>query len=133
MKITIYGRAPSVNELYRVAPQGHVYLTDRGRSYKKWVREQFAKMARPLAPELRRVALRVTFKFYFRQLWHRDQTPVTRDYDGPIKIVQDAVAEALKFDDSWIFEGHIEKRQGVREKSVIILTPYVWRPDADDE
>jgi Holliday junction resolvase RusA-like endonuclease len=132
LKITIYGRAPSVNELYRKAPAGHIYLTPVGRRYKKWVKEQFEKAARSLPASLRGQPLTVTFKFYFRHLWHADQTPVMRDYDGPIKIVQDAVAEALKFNDSWIFKAIVEKRQSAREKSVIGLAPYVWEPDEDD-
>lgn len=132
-KITIYGRAPSVNELYRIAKAGHMYLTPVGREYKRWVAEQFAKRARALPSELRGRALAVTFKFYFKAIWHGDGTPVRRDYDGPIKVVQDAVAEALRVDDAWIFTGRAEKREGSVEKSVIVLEPYIWSPDPDDE
>lgn len=131
--LVIYGQAPSVNSLYRIGSNGNLYLTAKGKTYKKAVFELFQKQMVKLPKDLRGIALKATFKFYFRQLWMPDGKPVRRDYDGPIKIVQDALAEALKFDDSWIFLGSAEKRKGSKEKSVIILEPYIWRPDEDDE
>lgn len=130
-KITIYGQAPSVNSLYRIGKDGNLYLTRRGRSYKAAVSELFQSLEIKLPPDLRNKPLKVTFKFYFRNLWD-GKAPVRRDYDGPIKIVQDAIAEALRFDDSWIFRGETEKRQGTRERAVITLEVFTPGPDEDD-
>lgn len=131
-KITIYGQAPSVNSLYRIGKDGNLYLTSRGRSYKQAVDYLFKQLEVALPKDLRGIPLSATYKFYFRQLWDGHK-PVRRDYDGPIKIVQDAISEALNFDDSWIFKGVTVKRHGSREKAVILLEPYVDAPDGDDE
>lgn len=135
MKITIYGKAPSVNSLYRIGKNGNLYLTRTGRTYKESVQALIEDAGIKLPPELRNVPLQISFKFYFINLWDRKAgKPIRRDYDGPIKVVQDAVAEALRFDDAWIFAAKwIEKRKGSKEKVVVTLERYEVQPDLDDE
>lgn len=135
MKITIYGKAPSVNSLYRIGKNGNLYLTRTGRTYKESVRALIEESGVKLPPELRNKPLQISLKFYFLHVWDRKtERPIQRDYDGPIKVVQDAVAEALKFDDAWIFAAKwVEKRKGSREKVVVVLEPYECQPDEDDE
>ena len=132
-KITIYGQAPSINSLYRIGKDGNLYLTRTGKTYKAAVREILSAQLIKLPSELRGKPLKATFRWWFIHLWERNGNPVRRDYDGPIKIVQDALAEALKFDDCWIFEANVEKRKGGREKSVVTLEPYTLQPCEDDE
>ena len=132
-KITIYGQAPSINSLYRIGKDGNLYLTRTGKTYKAAVHQLFTEQLIKLPVELRGVPLKATFRWWFIHLWERGGKPVRRDYDGPIKIVQDALAEALKFDDSWIFQADVEKRKGSREKSVVTLEPYTCEPCDDDE
>jgi len=128
MRIVIHGKPPSVNSLYRRDPRdGHLYINKRGRNYKKVVSDMFKELAVKLPVHLRGIPLKITYVFYFRQLWD-GKSPVQRDADGPVKCVQDAVTEALKVNDAWIFRGIFEKRRG-DERAVIFIEPYVDEGD----
>lgn len=123
MRIIIHGTPPSVNSLYKRDPRdGHLYINKRGRNYKKVVADVLKQLEVKLPKRLRGIPLKVTYIFYFRQLWDGDK-PVERDADGPVKCVQDAIASALHFSDAWIFRGIFEKRRG-SERAVIFIEPY---------
>lgn len=134
MKIVIVGKAPSVNGLYKLdSRSGHIYLDDKGRSYKDIVSEFIKKSGKRLPDYMRGLPLTITYKFYFKSVWDDlSDTPTTRDVDGPIKAVQDAVCKGLGFDDSYVFKIIVEKRESELERSVVIIKPYDYEPDPDD-
>lgn len=122
MRITIIGKAPSVNGLYRIGKGGHIYLSEAGRVYKETVNEKLGAIQVALPEALRRIPLLVRYTFYFPELWHSNGDPVEIDTDNRIKIVQDAVSRALRFSDAWIFTIVAKKRLG-KESAVVELVP----------
>jgi Holliday junction resolvase RusA-like endonuclease len=101
---------------------GHIYESVKGRAYKDIIKEVITRQAVTLPVALRKKCLLVHYEFYFRKLWN-GRTPVERDADNPIKVVQDAVAGALKFNDCWVFAGTFVKRQGI-ERVVVRIEPF---------
>lgn len=122
MRITIIGRAPSVNGLYRVGQGGNIYLSQAGRVYKESVKEKLDGLKVTLPEALRRVPLFVTYEFFFPELWGPHGEPLEIDVDNRIKIVQDAVSRALRFSDAWIFTLLSKKRVGP-ERAIVTLEP----------
>ena len=129
MKITIIGKAPSVNGLYRIGKAGHIYLTEDGRIYKDMVSEKLDGLKVVLPDALKGIPLKVSYSFYFPELWYSSGSPVPMDTDNRIKVVQDAVSRALKFDDSWIFKLEAEKLVG-QERAVVVIEPYLTTPQS---
>jgi crossover junction endodeoxyribonuclease RusA len=98
---------PSINHQYATV-NGRRILSAVGRGYKVEVgRQVLVTLARSSHREMllwtiRSRPLVLTIRFYFA-------SPVRRDVDGGVKIVQDAVTEALGINDNRIVELHVYK------------------------
>lgn len=88
---------PSLNHAYRNVPGRGRVLTEDARAYKAaavLVITNAAQLAGFRVP--RGAPLRLTFRFWFAN--------PARDGDNAVKLVQDAAAAALGFNDRWVME-----------------------------
>lgn len=122
MRITIVGKAPSVNSLYQKGQHGNIYLTKDGRIYKREVGKALRQLCAVLPDALKHRPLLVVYTFFFPALWG-DQGPILLDVDNRVKIVQDAVANALKFNDAWIWAIVASKCEG-QERAVVQIEAF---------
>jgi len=125
VKITILGTTPSVNSLYAKGRHGNIYLTQSGRIYKKEVGDALRKLGVELPEPLRDRPLRVRCAFAFERLWERPGHPVRLDVDNRLKVLLDALAEALDWDDKWVWEIVASKHEGPVERVVVELERLV--------
>ena len=64
------------------------------------------------------------------EVWCYMRRPLGSDWDGRIKLCQDAVATALGFDDRYIWDGHGHKRRHKRgpEHTIVVVTELDGEP-----
>lgn len=98
MKISIPGEALSLNNAYATSRNSNRrFLTDEGKAFKAHV-AQHVMAARLKAPRGR---LSLTLTLHGR--WDtQDGLPRKRDASNCVKLIEDALCEALGIDDRWI-------------------------------
>jgi Holliday junction resolvase RusA-like endonuclease len=113
--IRIEGQGPTTNHAYRRRGNGPgMYMTSAGDAWKALVgAEVGAQRHRPLQGWAGR-DLEIDLFFGMRR-------PLSRDWDGMIKLTQDAVAGALGFNDNRIWDGHVRRRRRTMDYLVVTI------------
>jgi Holliday junction resolvase RusA-like endonuclease len=109
---------PSVNKLYYVR-NGRKALSSEGRALKEQMRATItlACASAPAIPENTPLALHLTFFFPVLENagWSQKKSKARYkkvDVSNRVKLVEDAISEALGIDDSVFFTVHLSKQQG---------------------
>ena len=102
-QVTILGLPPATNHLYPSGRDGRRHLSAEGRAWGQMVADEC--MAARVPPFIGRTHLHLRVDIDFVGMTDR------RDIDGGVKILLDALAEALGFDDRWIDELHVCRRR----------------------
>lgn len=109
------GKPPGINEMYINVPGRGRALTSAARKWKKDI-GAFAKLnALETYAEHASDNLRLEIIWFWPNLYQRD-------IDGPVKLVQDAVCEALLYKDKHVVELHVTKLRDSDERFAILLT-----------
>lgn len=98
MRLNIEGDIPSVNEIWRKAPNGKIYLTKKASDFKQYL--AWTAISSKFKP------LKGKVKFYMEV--HRKKE-LKGDLDNKIKVCQDALNEIAYNDDKQIKEIHVVK------------------------
>lgn len=103
------GLPPSINEQYSTDSQGHRRLTAIALRYKENVRKTLLNLEKQdilnksFRQRMNTCYLALYIECYF-------ETPFKRDLDNILKIVQDAICNALGANDNHIVDIHLSKR-----------------------
>lgn len=111
---------PSVNKLYYVR-NGRKALSSEGRALKEQMRAAIvlSSASSAAASDLENVPLQLELTFFFEELenrgWSQKKTQTRYkkvDVSNRVKLVEDAVCEALGIDDSVFMSIHLSKQEG---------------------
>lgn len=111
----IPGKPPGINEMYINVPGKGRALTSVAR---KWKRD-IGNLVRSAAVE--------NYTFYqennlhLKIIWFWPDI-YRRDIDGPVKLVQDAVCEALMYNDKHVVKLSVTKIKDANERFAVLLT-----------
>lgn len=99
----VAGLPPTTNHIYKVK-RGGIYKVDEAKRWQRAAVLQIrAQRAQP-AQDWRDRTIQITLTWYMRR-------PLSSDWDNRIKPCQDAVAEALGFNDRYVWVGNVRKRR----------------------
>jgi Holliday junction resolvase RusA-like endonuclease len=111
---------PSVNKLYYVR-NGRKALSSEGRALKEQMRAAIVLLcaASAATSQIENVPLQLSLEFYFPEIenrgWSQNKTQTRYkkvDVSNRVKLVEDAIVEALGIDDSAFMRIHLSKHGG---------------------
>lgn len=111
----IPGKPPGINEMYINVPGRGRALTSTARKWKGDIGNLVRHAAIENYPFYMDDDLRLEIIWFWPNLYQRD-------IDGPVKLVQDAVCEALLYKDKHVVELHVTKLRDSDERFAILLT-----------
>lgn len=110
----IPGKPPGINEMYINVPGRGRALTSVARKWKKDI-GGIVRLSAEDCDQYKTNDLRLEIMWFWPDIYKRD-------IDGPVKLVQDAVCEALGYNDKRIVELSVTKLRDSDERFAILLT-----------
>lgn len=122
--IRIEGKVPRLNNAYSSGKHGKRYLNNEATNFKRKISFQASQIDFQFDPY--KEFIEVEIYFYRQTFFTNDRggkriSKTSGDYDGLIKIVQDAVMSGLKIDDSFICKAIIHKLPSDKDETVFIV------------
>lgn len=129
----------SVNKAY-VSLRNRRILSKDGKLYKQAVREELGRCyATTPLPSLENTPLSLSIALVFEDVenkgWSEGKAKNRYkrvDVSNRVKLLEDALFEALGVDDSLIFSLHVTKEAGDSPHARVTLTPYGGQGDVDE-
>lgn len=123
----IEGKVPRVNNAYGTNKKGSRYLITEYTNFKKRLVVEASKVQFAYDPY--KDALEVEIYFYQDNLFTTDKkgkriSLTSGDYDGLIKIVQDAIMKGLKINDAVICKSTILKLPSENNETIFIVKTF---------
>lgn len=122
--ITIEGKVPRLNNAYSSGKHGKRFLNKEATEFKRRIKFKASQIGFKFDPY--KEFIEVEIYFYRQNLLTEDRqgrriSKTSGDYDGLIKIVQDAVMSGLKIDDSFICKATIHKLPSDKDETIFIV------------
>lgn len=110
----IPGKPPGINEMYINVPGRGRALTSAAKKWKEAI-NAIVRLSAEDYDQYKTSDLRLEIMWFWPDIYKRD-------IDGPVKLVQDAVCEALGYNDKRIVELSVTKLRDSDERFAILLT-----------
>lgn len=124
LTITIPGKPPTFNNAYSSGFKGKRFMVKPAKDFKKMV--STIVKGKKIKFNDKEQFISVEIYFYLKNMITKSGTvsKTSSDYDGLIKIIQDAVFDELGIDDSLICHAIIKKLPSDKDQTVMIIRAH---------